>query len=217
MQDFHVPYTSKSEEESTRFLERDFTEAFAQIRHYDEIGWDIVKFSLSQMLVGVASSWTIYALAVQKDSPPDLKDNWSIAVSGILFISFCFSVLAIRLLSKSRVYFVRAARYINEHRSFFLSTNPIGFANKTRFYMDFTKPDFYDFSSTQLISISIITLNGSLILGFAIGILSNYFGANDLFSFMLGIIAIAASSTVNTFQIRKYLLDEDKKVNTTLL
>jgi hypothetical protein len=102
-------------------------------------------------------------------------------------ISFLFGLLAVQLILRNRVYFSATARYINEQRSFFFSSKPMGFANLSKYYTDYRFPKPFDTSSTQVLSVYVIVLIGSILLGFGAGLFGSYFGLTGVVCIVMGV------------------------------
>jgi len=144
--------------EAARFLERDFNQCFAQMRHYDGQIWDIRKFTLTAytVLLGVAIGLYQYSETKEFDLTPA---SVVILAVGTLFGLFMFSLTV-----RNRVYFVVVARYINEHRQLFLRDDPLGFKNTVHMYTDPSQPPFFSWLSSQTcLSIVIAILNSVLL------------------------------------------------------
>lgn len=165
--------------QSIEFLKTDYEQAFSQLREYDDQIWEITKFSFLQLLASIGAVWTIFSLANGEKAVELLKTQWPVVSSVILIISFLFSLLAVQFILRIRVYFATTARYINDHRGFFLSSKPLGFENRSGFYTNYRFPKAFDAWSTQLLSTYVISLTGSLLLGFGVGLLMYYLGSGD--------------------------------------
>lgn len=151
---------------SINFLQEDFSQSYQQMRHYDNLIFNIVNFSFVQLLFGIGAIWTVYGFDKSKDVSGFLNENYKYIIIGILVICYIFSSFASFQIYKNRIYFVRTAKYINYHRHFFLSKKFIGFENKTKFYEDYNEPKNFDIYSTHLIFLLLM-----LIISFIISIL----------------------------------------------
>lgn len=188
--------------EAISFLARDFTQSFDQMRHYDVMMWDITKFTFGELIVAVAASWAIYSFATNSAVPSAWQNQWPLAVATLLGISYLLSLLAIFMLTRLRLYFVVVARYVNEHRHFFLLGRPLGFPNESGMYTDHKYPSAFDRESTQMVSIYVIALVASMMLAFAVGVFSFYVIAwvkpimsavsADALSFFLGLAQLGS-------------------------
>ena len=134
---------NESSAEAARFLERDFSECFAQMRHYDGQVWDICKFTFTAYtaLLGVAIGLYRYSI--------DRQTNLAPAAMAALGVGVLLGVVFLSLVVRNRVYFVVVARYINEHRAFFLEHRPLGFENASRMYTNRSQPPFFNWRSSQ--------------------------------------------------------------------
>ncbi len=169
-----VKSTSDLDSEAIHFLERDFSECFSQMRHYDEQMLDVTKFSFAEMIAVIAGSWTILVFALESTNS-SIRSNWPIAVIFVLLAGYIFGILSLSILARLRLYFTLVARYLNEHRCFFLKNEPLGFQNRSRMYTDFKNPRPYDPWSTQMLSIYAIAFVDSLLLAGAIGCVALWF------------------------------------------
>jgi len=165
---------SEYRKESIDFLRRDYGEVFSQLREYDKQVWEITKFCFLQLVGSIGAVWAVFSLASAEDAPNILNIHWELVSSIILIISFVFSLLVVQYIMRTRVYFSTAARYINDHRDFFLSSMPLGFSNRSGFYKTYNYPKSFDKGSTQLISIYFVSVISSFNFGFGIGLLVNY-------------------------------------------
>lgn len=144
--------------EAVKFLERDFNQCFTQMRHHDGQIWDICKFSFTAYtaLLGVAIG--LYRISVDKQVDLIPAALTMLAVGAIL--GFFMLLLIVR----HRVYFVRLARYVNEHRRLYLSKKPLEFENESGMYTNPGEPRFFSWQSWQLwLSCIIATLNSLLL------------------------------------------------------
>lgn len=191
-----VNHGDEYHKEAISFLGRDYSEAFSQFRAYDKQIWEITRFSFLQLVGSIGAVWVVFMLANGKDAPLILTMHWKLVGSIILIISFLFSLLAVQYIMRIRVYFATTARYINDHRNFFLSTLPIGFRNRSRYYANYQYPKAFDRGSTQLLSTYFISVVSSFNLGFGIGLLASFLGMTEVNASILGIIVWLVSSTV---------------------
>lgn len=182
--------------EAIRFLGRDFGESFTQLREYDRQLWEITKFSFLQLVGSIGAVWAVFSLASGKDAPTMLTSLWKLVGSIILIISGLFGLLAVQYILRQRVYFVATARYINDHRDFFLSTMPIGFRNRSKYYTNYKQPKAFDKGSTQLLSTYFICVVNSLVFGFGVGLLAHYLGMAPASAAILGVVIWLASATL---------------------
>jgi len=193
------------DKEAISFLGRDYGEAFSQLRAYDAQIWEILKYSFGQLIASIAAVWVIFTLANGENPPAILSNIWKLVSAIILMISFAFGVLAIQLILQNRVYFTDVARYINDQREFFLSSKPAGFSNRSEYYTDWHKPKPFDFNSTQFLSVIVIALISSILLGFSGGLIGFYIGLQDVFSILIGAAVVVVSLTITIFCSIHYL------------
>lgn len=130
-------------ESAGEFLQNDFNQCFEQVRYYDGQIVDVFKFLAGFYTTVAAIAIGLYQYAMDKSI------DLSIALISGLAVALIFGLCMFFLMVRNRVYFVFCMRYINEQRALFLSVNPHGFENKTRFYTDCTKPPFFNFWSSQ--------------------------------------------------------------------
>jgi len=191
--------------EAINFLGRDYSEVFSQLREYDKQIWEITKFSFLQLVGSIGAVWAVFSLANGKDAPSILTVQWELVGAIILIISFLFSLLAVQYIMRIRVYFASTARYINEHRNFFLSTVPIGFRNRSGYYTKYQFPKAYDKGSTQLLSTYFISVVSSFVFGFGIGLLADYLKMPGISALILGIVVWLISGALEIAYAVYYL------------
>lgn len=146
------------ENSAIRFLEQDFNQAFEQLRHYDK-----QMLSLSQFITTVYTGIIALAIGCYKlslDKGVDL--SW--ACAGLLAPATLFGFLFLANILRIRVYYTQTARYLNEHRAFFLGQKPLGFENKTGMYTNYNRPRYFKPKSSQSFFIYLSCLFNSLLL-----------------------------------------------------
>ncbi len=153
--------------EAISFLGRDFDQAFDQLRAYDAQIWEILKYSFGQLLGSIAAVWAIFSFATATEAPSIMSNLWKPVGATILVISFLFGLMAVQLIVRNRGYFAETARYINEQRSFFFSSRPMGFKNLTDYYTDYSQPKRFNAGSTQVLYVYVIAFISSILLGSA--------------------------------------------------
>lgn len=212
-----VPWENRTEtkpadeytKESIAFLGRDYGQIFDQLRYYDTQMWDIFKFSFGQLIASIAGVWAVFSLAHGENAPVILTANWKLVGAVILIISFIFSLLAVQLIMRNRVYFSAAARYINDQRGFFLNGKPLGFSNRSKYYTDHTLPKPFDKDSTQYVWVRVLNWIGALLLAFGGGLLAGYINAYVAFGF--GLLVWVVAGYLSDKYTREYL--EEKKAS----
>jgi hypothetical protein len=147
-----------SNEMAEKFLERDFNQCFTQMRHYDVQIVDVVKFMFATdtTLIGVAVGLYQFSKKEGVDLIP--------AAQAILAIGFVFGLFMLHLVTRSRVYFVVLARYINEHRQFFLKHKPMGFQNLAGMYTNPAHPRYFYWQSSQVVYLYLVAALNSILL-----------------------------------------------------
>lgn len=146
------------EAEGAKFLERDFTQCFQMMRHYDGQITDIVKFSVTAYATIAGAALAFHKYGVDKGL--DYRGP-ALAIVGI---GLLLGLTLLGLVARNRTYFVLVTRYVNEHRALFLKDRPLGFANAARMYTNPTQPPYFDWRSSQeLLLYSIAMLNAGLL------------------------------------------------------
>ncbi len=151
--------TDNFQEAAVSFLENDFNQCFAQVRHYDAQIVDIFKYLATFYTTVAGISIGLYQFSIEKK-----LDIVSGLISG-LSVAFLFGVCMFFLILRNRVYFVFCMRYLSEHRGFFLSAKPLGFENKSRMYTDHKKPPFFNILSSQSLWLYVVAILNSALLG----------------------------------------------------
>ncbi len=148
---------SDSEKEFAKFLERDFTQCFEQMRHYDGQIMDICKFAFTAYATVFGAALALYRYGLDHNS------NFRAPALAILIVGLLLGICLVALTVRNRVYFVVVTRYVNEHRSFFLEHKPLGFQNRSRMYTNADQPPFFNWRSSQeLLLYTLIILNSGL-------------------------------------------------------
>jgi hypothetical protein len=147
------------QKEYAAFLGRDFSECFAQMRHYDEQIVDLCKFAFGAYTTAIGGALALYRYGL------DMKIDYTNAASSIVGVAFLLGLVMISLVVRNRVYFVVVTRYVNEHRAFFLSKKPLGFSNTTRMYNRVDMPQFFDWRSSQSFQWYILALLNAVLGG----------------------------------------------------
>ena len=163
------------------FLERDFNQCFEEKRRYENAAWDVTKFMFSAY-----SAILAVVLGGYQFSPASGADLKPLAVL-LLSVGFLVGVFTLLMVVRNRVYFVIVTRYINEHRSFFLSQRPLGFENASQMFMNPDLPPFFSRNSTQSWAALLIATLNSIAVGALTFILS---------SASVGWTVVAVTSTI---------------------
>jgi hypothetical protein len=193
------------------FLGKDFDQAFSMLREYDGRIWEITKFSFLQLVASIGAVWTIYSFAHAKEPPAMPSNLWELISAILLIISFLFSFLGIQLILRTRVYFVRTARYINGQRGFFFSKNPPIYSNPSNYYKDPAMPLYYEIGSSELLSAYTIIVVSAFVFGFGIGLLTHYFNLlMEVPAIVLGIMVWLVMAVVEFRYAGSYLSGKDK-------
>ena len=131
------------EGEAAKFLERDFNQCFAQMRHYDSQIWNVFRFTFTVHIAILGTAIAIYRYSIEKNV--DLTQ----AAMFVLGAGFVLGLLIYSLVIRNRVYYVLVCRYINEHRKLFLESKPLGFENISGMYVNPAQPPYFNLQSWQ--------------------------------------------------------------------
>ncbi len=147
------------ESEILKFLERDFTQCFGYLKHYDQQMWLVSKFTFTAYASLLGVSLGIYKYAADKNV------DLTLAVTAALATGTFVGVFMFGLLVRNRVYFVTIARYINAHRQHFLSLDRSVAAFASGFYDNPEYPRYFNLLSTHaILSYVVGILNSILVL-----------------------------------------------------
>lgn len=136
----------EKEEKSLEFLKIDFQECFEQMRHYDKLLW--------QVTVGILSLYAAILATVFMKS----KYFPTSVLGFIVFGGFIVGIIALWFLLKSRIYYVKVARFVNEVREQYLKNKPLGIENKAGLYTDPEYPKYSNLTSSQLTSVYVMMI-----------------------------------------------------------
>lgn len=150
--------TSEFTEHAAKFLERDFNQCFTHLRHYDSLAIGLLKFAFTAYTALIGISVGLFQFSKKEG-----VDLVPVAMS-ILAIGFVVGFVMYLLLVRNRVYFVVVARYINEHRNFFLKDKPLGFQNTTGMYVSIQHPQFFNWRSSDMLFLFVVALLNSIVL-----------------------------------------------------
>ena len=149
--------TCVEDSEAAKFLERDFNQCFAQLRHYDSQIWNICRFAFTAYIAILGTAIGLYQYSTEKDF--DLIPSAMV----VLGTGFALGLLLFGLAICNRAYYVLVCRYINEHRKLFLEAKPLGFENVSGMYVNPAMPHYFNWGSWQLWLCYIIALFNSLL------------------------------------------------------
>ena len=139
-----------------QLLINDFQQAFYMLRHYDDVNWNLTKFSFGQILVSLGACWTIFFEANKSNALSILRSYYSVGIFVLLVLSAAFTLISILGICKNRTYFVKVSRYINEHRKFALDNSELCFHNVSKMWDNPGIPKNLDLGSTQLICLYLL-------------------------------------------------------------
>jgi hypothetical protein len=155
--DKHVVQFSDSEKEALKFLERDFNQAYQQLRHYDGQMFDLFKSAFLGYTTVIGLSLGLYQISLKE------KSVVVEPVLAILSVGLLFGFFTLGLATRNRVYFVQMARFLNEQRALFYKIRPLGFQNRSGMYTNPKRPAFFNWRSSQAwYSYLISCLNGAM-------------------------------------------------------
>lgn len=176
-----------SDQRMVDFLLADFNQSYEQMRHYDGQILEIIKFIFGTYTTLVGTGFALYQFSVIQ------KMDFHFAASVALIIGVVIGLLLFFFVLRNRVYFVCVTRYVNEQRSLFLRTKPLGFENISKMHADPTKPSFYNFLSSQILTSYIIAALNALLFSALLYINTTtlsllWIGVQGLLAFLLQIL-----------------------------
>jgi hypothetical protein len=149
---------SDSEKEALKFLERDFNQAYQQMRHYDGQMFDLFKSAFVGYTTVIGLSVGLFQFSIKE------KGAVVEPVLAILCVGLLFGFFTLALATRNRVYFVQMARFLNEQRALFFKFRPLGFSNRSGMYTNPKRPTFFNWRSSQAwYSYLICGLNGAMV------------------------------------------------------
>ena len=152
-----LPLTDE-QKEGAKFLDRDFSQCFQQMRHYDAQIVDICKFAFTGYIAVAGAALALYKYGVDKGI------DYTAASVSVLTVAGIFGLMLLGLAVRNRVYFVLVTRYVNEHRRFFLREKPLGFANESRMYPNPALPPYFSWLSSQAwLTYTLALLNSAML------------------------------------------------------
>ena len=129
--------------EAAKFLERDFNQCFAQMRHYDSQIWNVCRFTFTVHVAILGTAIAMYRYSTEKNV------DLTLAATLVLGAGCVVGLLIYSLAIRNRVYYVLVCRYINEHRRLFLESKPLGFENISGMYVNPALPPYFNWKSWQ--------------------------------------------------------------------
>ena len=129
--------------EAAKFLERDFNQCFAQMRHYDSQIWNVCRFAFTAYIAILGTAIGMYQYSIEN------RINLIPAAMSVLGSGLALGLLLYSLVICNRVYYVVVCRYVNEHRKLFLEAKPLGFENISGMYVNPTMPYYFSWRSWQ--------------------------------------------------------------------
>jgi hypothetical protein len=174
-----------TEEQGAKFLDRDFSQSFQQLRHYDGQIIEIVKFALTAYAAIGGGAITLYRYGIEKGV------DFRAPAFVLALIGALIGVTLLALVVQDRTYFVLTARYLNEHRQHFLTARPLGFKNAVKMYTNERQPPYFNWRSSQTLVISVLALLNSGLAGAA-----GYLAADSLDSKWWIAVGLSAASYV---------------------
>lgn len=142
---------------SSEFLNQDFTESYNQLRYYGSNILDSFKFIFTVYISMVGGTITILSI--------NAGINLMLLLKTLLIFTFIFGFFIMWYIIELRKYYVKTARYINEIRKTHLTAISQEFKNKTGYYTDIDKPLYFSWKSSQILLIIILSFFNSVTLG----------------------------------------------------
>lgn len=165
---------------SSEFLNQDFSESYNQLRYYGSNILDSFKFIFTIYISMVGGSITILSV--------NTGVNLMLLLKTLLGFTFVFGFFIMWYIIELRKYYVKTARYINEIRKTHLTALAPEFKNKTGYYTDLDKPLYFSWKSSQILLIIILSFFNSVTLAI-LGYVSNI---RPLFlDFLIMMVALA--------------------------
>jgi len=138
---------------SIELLKIDFQECFNQMRHYDNLIWQVTAGILS---LDAAILVVIFNIL---DSKKTIKPVLSFLISGIIAIGgLIIGLFTLYFILRTRIYYAKVARYVNEIRKQYLKENPLDIKNQAGLYTNPSLPKIANFKSSQLVPTYILIL-----------------------------------------------------------
>lgn len=137
---------------SSDFLINEYNMCFDQMKHYDDMQLDILKFS-----IGLSSTIFTALLAIYKLSSSHNSYSWAIISAICLATSLGIFLLSWKMV-KNRLYFVFPARQVNAIRKYLIQKEEPNFMEFNKMYLS------VDFSAAKLLSTHMIMIFGTNIL-----------------------------------------------------
>lgn len=166
--------------DTSDFLNQDFLESHNQLRHYDSTILDSFKFIFSIYIALIGGS--ISLLNIEK------KIDFTILIQVLITFSIILCVFVLFYIIEQRLYFVKTARYLNEIRNYFLENNQVDFKNNTQYYIDYSKPDYFNLKSSHIILTIIISVLNSFNIGLFIYVVNNCWSIWMIFATILSVV-----------------------------
>jgi hypothetical protein len=149
-------------------LKSDFSQCFAQMRHYDSHCISMINFIFGGYAAVVVA---VFSFLIEE---PITKLRL-VGIFALFTLAWTAGSLLLTFLVRNRVSFISAARYVNEIRGKYLQTNPLGVENKTGMPTSFDKPLLFNPRSTHMTLMYFVALFNSIFL------------ASSLFTFMYAV------------------------------
>ncbi|MCD4813336.1 hypothetical protein K8S19_06545 [bacterium] len=191
MNKLSVDVNAAEEQAALAFMRDDFNQCFEQMRYYDNQIVGIFKFLfvVYTFLTGVVTALYQYFLG----TAPTMKTPAVVTLGvGLLLGMFLYAILI-----RNRIYFVKAARYINMQRVFFMKIKPLGFENAVPMYDQPDRPRHFNWISSQSWMIYMVAFLNAMVF-YMISLFSRSFSslAGAAIAFSVFCIQIAAAVIV---------------------
>jgi len=155
-------------QEVAKFLERDFNQCFQQMRHYDGQILDICKFAFTAYTAITGASLALYQYGRDKNI------NYSRPAASLFLIGLLIGSCLFAMLVRNRVYFVIVARYVNEHRDYFLKGGTLDLKIQAPIYGP-DEPSYFNWLSSQSLLLYVLAILNSVLLGLGLFLLFDSF------------------------------------------
>jgi len=150
---------TEPKDDAFKILNSDFIQCFHQMRHYDGQILDLLKFSFTGYTALAGIALAVYKFGIEK------KVDLTLPIVVALAIGLTMGFIILALMVRNRAYYVPLARYVNHIRGLAFNHRPLDFENITKMYINYKKPPFFHWRSTQAWMIYIESILNSALLG----------------------------------------------------
>ena len=171
-------------EANLNLFEAVYNQCFQQMRHYDCLMYEIIKFMASAYVALIGAGIGVYEFGTTKGQ------DYTFVVLVTFSIAFMMGIFMYMSLVRNRVYYVHVARYVNEIRKTFLDKKPLGFANKSKMYTNYQQPLFFNWRSSQAYIMYVTAMINALLLGVIFSLIFHTSSQKWLYAISSAIISI---------------------------